>query len=275
MPVSNGDFRCGVLIAFLVALQSSVILSRELFRDDFDTFWPDMQKWSTVERPSPTPATPSYASRNVYTGRSLLNLAVQRGYAGAQWTSARIHTSGKFAFKYGQLEVRARLPAGSVLANIWLAPYSCAVKDCADFFPPTIALLHFRGQQPTGGNSTLYFRRTPASASMLIFKHFAVNASLSDGFHTFKLDWFPERLVWAVDGQAYFHIYDKTVIPSVPMYLVMNAVAVADATFNGYLSPMQVDYVVVRDTPVSAARATSPLPVGILVLVTFGCVWLR
>lgn len=56
-----------------------------------------------------------YTSRadNVKVQNGVLKIIAQReNYSGSNYTSARIKTQGKFTFKYGRVEMRAKLPSG-------------------------------------------------------------------------------------------------------------------------------------------------------------------
>jgi beta-glucanase (GH16 family) len=40
-------------------------------------------------------------------------------------------------------------------------------------------------------------------------------------WHTFAMDWLPDRITWYVDGVKQFETFDKNVIPKVPMHMTM------------------------------------------------------
>lgn len=126
------------------------------------------------------------------------------------FTSARMVTKGKAAWKYGRIEVRAKLPRGQgTWPAIWMLPedeaygswaasgeidileavnLGVACEKCPGGVENTIlGTLHFGGEWPDNAlNST----ETHAS-------------DVLDGFHTFGIVWSPGRIEWTYDGRVY------------------------------------------------------------------------
>ena len=91
-----------------------------VFEDDFETAGIDSGKW-TVAVGDGCPALCGdssqprrYAATNVDERDGALRIQAQHGIDGAM-LSGGVHTRGKFAFRYGRLEVAARLPADVAL----------------------------------------------------------------------------------------------------------------------------------------------------------------
>ena len=121
--------------------------------------------------------------------------------------SARLRTAESFAFRYGRVEVRARLPRGDWLwPAIWLMPTNAAYG----VWPASgeIDIMESRGNArgyPGGGcesvSSTLHFGPywpldgyETAHAS-----YAAADGDLTTDFHTYGLLWTQERLVTYID----------------------------------------------------------------------------
>ena len=59
--------------------------------------------------------------------------------------------------------------------------------------------------------------------------HFSAQNKLAGGkvsgdfsqWHTFAMEWLPDRITWYVDGVKQFETFDKNVIPKVPMHMTM------------------------------------------------------
>ena len=132
----------------------------------------------------------------------------------AQWTkpftSARLVTKGRAAWKYGRIEVRAKLPQGQgTWPAIWMLPeddvyggwaasgeidileavnLGVQCEECPDGVKNTIlGTLHFGGEWPDNA-----FNSTETHASDVL-----------DGFHTFGIVWSPGRIEWTYDGQVF------------------------------------------------------------------------
>lgn len=127
------------------------------------------------------------------------------------FTSARLTTRGKAAWRYGRIEVRARLPQGQgTWPAIWMLPETdsfggwaasgeidileavnlgtpCAA--CPDGRENTIlGTLHFGGVWPDNKQ-----KGDKAPAPMV----------LDGGFHTYSLEWSPDGMIWRVDDLVF------------------------------------------------------------------------
>jgi len=125
--------------------------------------------------------------------------------------SARVHTKDLFYFKYGTLEIRAKLPTGDWLwPAIWLLPQSNEYGG----WPRSgeIDLMESRGNRDLReGNvnigveqfgSTLHFGSDPGHDAWQA-AHYLKNSPSGQGFdkefHVYKLTWTPEYLKFYVD----------------------------------------------------------------------------
>lgn len=127
-----------------------------------------------------------------------------------EFTSARMVTKGHAAWRYGRIEVRAKLPQGQgTWPAIWMLPEGEAYgpwassgeidileavnlgvrcKTCPGGRENTIlGTLHFGGRWP---NNALNSTETHAP-------------DVTEGFHTFGIVWEPGRVRWTYDGQVY------------------------------------------------------------------------
>ncbi|GAB0087811.1 beta-1,3-glucan-binding protein [Sergentomyia squamirostris] len=126
--------------------------------------------------------------------------------------SARVRTVNSFAFRYGRVEVQARMPAGDWLwPAIWLMPKHNAYGS----WPASgeIDLVESRGNLNLVQNgvnigveqmgSTLHFGPYPA-LNAYNTAHFTRNTAPGNGynrnFHRFQLDWTPQNMTFYVDG---------------------------------------------------------------------------
>lgn len=117
------EFENGVIVWRADTGQSEVLTY--LWHDEFDGYSIDKSKWSfeigTGNNGWGNNEKEYYTDRpeNTYVKDGILHIHAQKeSYNGADYTSARIVTKGKFAFKYGTVEARIALPSGK---GIWPA----------------------------------------------------------------------------------------------------------------------------------------------------------
>jgi beta-glucanase (GH16 family) len=198
--------------------------------------------------------------RQFYTGSRLENARVEDGklviearkenYLNSGYTSARLVTRGKADWKYGKIDIKAKLPSGrGVWPALWLLPAKDIYKLWAEIdimeqigFNPDMVHLsvqtHFYNGK-TGNDRT---------ACTTLDKPY-------EKFHVYSLEWYPETIHILVDGALYF-TYNKRVntTPQIwpfnqNMYLIMNIAVGGDwgglAGVDDSIFPqrMEVDYV--------------------------------
>lgn len=126
-------------------------------------------------------------------------------------SSARLSTRGKAAWRYGKVEVRAKLPQGQgTWPAIWMLPEkdrygSWAASGEIDILEAVnlgvpcakcpggrentiLGTLHFGGKWPSNQHKG---------------EEVSVPEVLDDGFHTYAIEWQPERITWLFDGRIY------------------------------------------------------------------------
>jgi hypothetical protein len=120
------------------------------------------------------------------------------------FVSGRLESQNKFEFTYGRAEARMKLPVG---AGFWPAFWALGNGR----WPETgeIDVMENVGD-PSWVNSALhgpgYSGNTP------LVKRFPFpNGTDVSTWHTYSVDWFPDRVVFQVDGQAYYEVTRATV----------------------------------------------------------------
>ncbi len=128
-------------------------------------------------------------------------VAREESYGGNSYTSGRVKTQGKFVTRYGKIEARIKLPIGQ---GLWPAFWMLG----ADF--PTVGwprcgeidIMEYRGQAPSQVHGAMhgpgYSGATPFHGSYSLG-----GATFHDGFHTFAVEWTPDRIIWLVDGNSF------------------------------------------------------------------------
>jgi beta-glucanase (GH16 family) len=121
----------------------------------------------------------------------------------------RWRTRPKFAFTYGYVEARMRLPAGRGLwPALWLLPADQGSR-------PEIDIVEVLGHDTDRAR----FHYHPRGGDSL--GHHWAGPDLTAGWHRFAVDWRPGEITWIVDGRARWRVRGPAVSRE-PMYLVLN-----------------------------------------------------
>lgn len=136
-----------------------------------------------------------------------------------QFTSARLVTKGKATFKYGRIEVRAKLPIGvGVWSAFWLFGRGEKYSE--------IDIMENVGYEP----EKVWFSTHSESGTVNKEAHntkMIIVANTNTVFKTYSLDWTPEYIIGYVDGVQYFSLYKKDIAPELwtfddGMFLIFN-----------------------------------------------------
>ena len=180
--------------------------------------------------------------------------------AGSLAITATGETSGgmadSFGQTYGRWEFRARTDHGRGLGSaILLWPDSEKLIDgeidIAEVPAEQRDKAHFVLHSGAGGD-TIVGGNMPGDFSQ---------------WHTFAVDWLPDRITWYVDGRARFTVTDKSRIPDTPMHLtiqldrgpVKDWMPAPDATTPAKVR-LQVDWVRVYSWAGAPASTKTPAP---------------
>jgi beta-glucanase (GH16 family) len=162
----------------------------------------------------------------------------QRNREFAEYTSASLTTEGKAAWRYGRIEVRAKLPTGR---GTWPAIWMLGVNRREVGWPRCgeIDIIHTEAYN--------HVKKTNKGNRIRIEKPYA-------DFHVYALEWTAERMDFFVDDQKYFTFENEKTGTAAwpfdqPFYLILN-VAIGGAWggqkgIDDSIFPqrMEVDYV--------------------------------
>lgn len=136
--------------------------------------------------------------------------AVPDAEARREFTSARLTTKGKAAWRYGRIEVRAMLPQGQgTWPAIWMLPETDAYGpwaasgeiDILEAVNLGVACPSCPGGREDTILGTLHFgKKWPDNVYASKEIHFP---DVLDGFHTYAIEWTQDRIIWQVDGRTY------------------------------------------------------------------------
>lgn len=145
----------------------------------------------------------------------------------------------KFAFRYGRVEARMRVPAGPGLwSAFWLLPADRSDK-------PEIDAMEIIGEAPDVVEMHLHDRGSDDGE--VVRSSSWRQSSLATGWHQFGIDWQPGRLDWLVDGVVRWRV-TGTAVPRTRMYLLADLAvggdpAGAPSARAPFPSALQIDWV--------------------------------
>lgn len=153
--------------------------------------------------------------------------AHSENYDDASYTSSRINTLNKMEFRYGRIEVRAKLPEGK---GTWPAIWMLGTNHLTAGYPACgeIDIMEFVGKAPGAVHGAIHY---PVSRDNKINSS-AEEVSLPesiDSFHTYSIEWDRSRINFFVDGQKYHSFkvgeanrWGRKNIFRKPFYLILN-----------------------------------------------------
>lgn len=163
---------------------------------------------------------------------------------GFNYTSSRITTKGNFDFKYGRMEVRAKLTdGGGTWPAIWMLGSNfdsvgwpaCGEVDVMEYVgnSPDVygATLHFPGN--SGGNGIT------ASTSV---------ANAASEFHNYTVEWSEDHIIFAIDDHVFQEVDNTSTMPFHQNFFIILNVAMG-GTLGGTIDPlftqsdMEIEYV--------------------------------
>ncbi len=132
--------------------------------------------------------------------------AKQQAFGGKNYTSARIKTDGKKAFKYGRIDFRAKLPKGK---GIWPAFWMMPQASVFGGWPRSgeLDIMEVVGHEPNKVHGTLHYGPGPGS-TQFTRSYTLPTGTFADAFHVFSIEWEPDVIRWYVDG-VLFSTADK------------------------------------------------------------------
>lgn len=141
------------------------------------------------------------SSENIYVkdGKLVLKPVEITGADGkVSYTSGRINTQNKHNFKYGLFEARLKVPQGQgFLPAFWMMP---ANENLYGQWPRCgeIDIMEVLGNQTDTAYGTIHYGN-PHSESQ--GNYTLESGSFAKDYHTFSVEWEPDRISWYVDGQ--------------------------------------------------------------------------
>lgn len=194
-------------------------------------------------------------AKNAYVkGGRLVIEALKEKVQNNEYTSARLLSKGKREFKFGRVDIRAKLPKGQ---GIWPALWMLGSNISQVSWPACgeIDIMELLGHAPKTTYGTLHWGAQGTSVSKKAESQYTLQGTkdFTDEFHVFSLDWQQDKIIILVDDKE---IMNTTAAKmganpypfNQPFFFIMN-IAVGgkwpgypDATTT-FPQRMEVDYV--------------------------------
>lgn len=180
----------------------------------------------------------------VVSGGTLKIIAQKESYNGSAYTSARILSKDKFSFKYGKIEVLAKLPAGGgTWPAIWMLGNNLATAGwpaCGEIdimehignqLNKIYGTLHHPGHSGSNGDGT----------TVMI-------SNVTTTFHKYAMEWNANTITLSVDDVPFYTFANKASLPFNQNFFIILNVAMG-GNLGGTIDPaftsgaMEIDYV--------------------------------
>jgi beta-glucanase (GH16 family) len=166
-----------------------------VFDDEFDVDGaPDPARWGHERGYVRNDEAQYYTSdpNNARVESGQLVIEARKGSGGRRYTSASLHTRGRFDLTYGRIEVRAQVPAG---IGTWPAIWTLGVTRGWPL-GGEVDIMEYVGFDPNSIYGSIHTQATNLTTPFAI-------ANPAGGFHVYTMDWDADRIIIAVDGASY------------------------------------------------------------------------
>jgi beta-glucanase (GH16 family) len=180
----------------------------------------------------------------VVSGGVLKINAIRENFSGSNFTSARLVSKDKFSFKYGKVEVSAKLPAG---VGTWPAIWMLGTDISTVSWPACgeIDIMEHVGKDLNKIYATLHY---PGRSGGSADGNTKIISNATTEFHKYSLDWSPTAIKIYVDDQLIHTVPNSAAIPfNHDFFFILNVAmggnfaGLVDAAFTN--ASMEIDYI--------------------------------
>ncbi|MFL2584853.1 MAG: discoidin domain-containing protein [Flavobacteriaceae bacterium] len=186
------------------------------------------------------------------------------------YTSARLNS--KFAFTYGVVEIRAKLPSG---IGTWPAIWTLGknINENGAYWQqqgfgtvswPACGEIDIMEHWGSNQNFIQSAMHTPSSHGATVNHGGRTISTVSSEFHVYKLDWTADKMIFSVDDVEHY-TYNPTAKNSdtwpfnSDQYLLLNVAIQESITSSFTSSAMEIDYIrVYQEQPMSIDQSNHP-----------------
>jgi len=217
-----------------------------VWEDDFTTAGPDPTKWTydlgAGGWGNGELQTYTNSSENVVVENGSLKIKAKAN--GAGYTSARLKSEGLYEFKYGRIEIRAKLPSAQ---GTWPAFWMLGADHSTVGWPASgeIDIMEQKGTDKTTIHGTVHYPGNSGGNGPT--KSTAIT-NASTEFHNYTVEWSDTKIEFFLDGVSY-HVFtnDATKPFNKDYFLILNLAM--GGSLGGTVDPaftedlMEIDYV--------------------------------
>jgi len=177
-------------------------------------------------------------------GGTLKIMAKREDYMGSSFTSARLLSLNKFSFKYGKLEIKAKLPAG---VGTWPAIWVMGDDIATNSWPACgeIDIMEHRGKELNKIFGTVHYPNHSGANSI---GGTTVISNATTEFHRYAIDWSAASVKFMVDDITYFTFANDGSLPFNHKFFIILNIAMGgdfagsvDSSINN--ATMEIDYI--------------------------------
>ncbi len=184
-----------------------------VWADEFEGSDVDPSKWAFQRGDGREVGLPSgwgnnelqwYQDRNASVGEGMLTItAREESVFGLSYSSARLRTLGLADWKFGRLEMRARMPIGQGLwPAFWLLPSDEVYGGWAA--SGEIDIMEYLGHEPSKAHGTIHYGAPwPNNAFSGRDYDLEDGSTFAEDFHVFAIEWEPGEIRWYTDDVHY------------------------------------------------------------------------
>ncbi len=255
-----------------------------VWNDEFNGTKLDTSKWSYETGSGHNNEKQYYTKDNVTVSDGTLKItAKEESVSGYKYTSGRIETitetgEALFATKYGKIEARIKMPAGT---GLWPAFWMQPVDNAYGGWPLSgeIDIMEARGRLLNEVNGTIHFgEKRPFNRSLGGSYELPSSTDITD-YHVYGVEWRENLIIWYVDGVEFFrtsnwYTMSDGVVAEYPapfnkeFYLILNLAVGGD--YDSGRTPssselprtMEVDYVRVYHNNAGYSSSNIYMPEG-------------
>lgn len=146
------------------------------------------------------------STNNVFVSNGNLIIEARKESAGGfNYTSSRLTTAGKKFFKFGRIDIRAKVPVGK---GIWPALWMLGTNIGAVGWPACgeIDIMELVGTFPSRVTSTMHWKSVAGSDIYKNANYNLTNADFSQQFHVFSIVWTQDTIKSYVDDQLFLTV---------------------------------------------------------------------
>jgi beta-glucanase (GH16 family) len=171
-------------------------------------------------------------------------IAKRENFGGSTFTSARLLSRSRFSFKYGKIEISAKLPTG---VGTWPATWMLGDNFLTAGWPACgeIDIMEHRGNDLNRIHGTIHYTGN-SGANGIGGTTLIQNATTE--FHKYACEWNAQYIRFLVDDRIYFTTANSANLPFNQSFFLLLNVAMG-GNFGGSVDPafasgtMEIDYV--------------------------------